>query len=294
MIVLKIIGIVLGSLLALILLLVLWILFSPIRYKGRISYDERPDIKVTFSYLLWIVRGYFILDGEGMRYDVKLLFKSLMAAEEKVKTPPQKKRKPSEAEPEKPAPKEDPGNQDLHEDTDSNEDSADSFDDKDTLTVVRAGDDGGTHKKPDKKTRKNSIFKRLLSLYNKIAEAVKNISKKAQDFAGMVNDPHNRAAVSFIIKLLKKLIKHILPRRHRIDVEFGTGDPASTGELLGVMYAVGAMLSLNLFVTPDFENKVLRCDVPFKGRICVFLLLVWFLQAYRNEDFRQFINQFKK
>ena len=42
--ILKITGLVLAGIIGLALLLVLWILLSPIRYKGRIKYSDKPDI----------------------------------------------------------------------------------------------------------------------------------------------------------------------------------------------------------------------------------------------------------
>lgn len=287
MIVLKIIGIVLGAILLLILLLLLWILFSPIRYRGRFIYDGKPDLNVKISYLLWIVRGFYIIDSSGSRYDVKVLWKSLLDSKEskskkskkikkKVKTPTTKETKPAIIK------KEPDDFLDEHEKI------------KITPKETKKPEQKALPDKKDKKKEKKSIFKKLKELYNKITGVIKNLIDKKNKVMEEINDERNRDAVKFALKLLGKLLKHLLPRKHKISVEFGTGDPATTGELLGVLYALAAMFSLNLSVTPDFEEKIFKCDVPFKGRVSVFLLLVWLIQAYRHENLRRLIDKIRK
>lgn len=69
--ILKITGLVLAGIIGLALLLVLWILLSPIRYKGRIKYSGKPDIRIKASYLCHIFQGILY----WMRMDKRRILK---------------------------------------------------------------------------------------------------------------------------------------------------------------------------------------------------------------------------
>lgn len=148
---------------------------------------------------------------------------------------------------------------------------------------------------------KKSIFKRIKDIYNKIVSRVKSFLDRLKELADKrnrllkeINDSDNREAVSFSLGIVRKLLRHILPRKHRIYVRFGTGDPATTGQILGAAYAVGALLGLNLVIEPDFEQKVIECDIPFKGHISLIRVLVWAVQVYRNKKVRKLIGKFNR
>lgn len=162
-------------------------------------------------------------------------------------------------------------------------------------TEVRAKKPPENNPKP-----KKSIFKKLKDVYNRIRNFIKNMSERVRNALDMrdkiiseIDNADNREAVNYGLVLLKKVLKHILPRRHRIYIRFGTGDPASTGQYLGLMYAFGAWLGLNLVVAPDFDDKVIECDIPFRGHISIAVLLLWAVKAYRNKKFMSFIDKIR-
>ncbi len=74
-------------------------------------------------------------------------------------------------------------------------------------------------------------------------------------------------------------------------MKFGTGDPATTGEILGAAYAFGALLGLNLCIEPDFDNKVIECDIPFRGHVSFIRVLIWALKIYLNKDVKGIIQK---
>lgn len=280
MLVLKIIGIVLGSILGLILLLILWILFSPIRYSGFFRFHEKPYVKVKFSYLLWIIHGFFVLDESGKRYDAKALWISLLHKKDKKST---KKRK-------KKALTANNTNKEVDRTKIINK-TVDDFDD----FVPQSDTKQITTSKPieNNKKPKKSIFKKVIDKYNSIRKSISNINKKRERIISEINNKNNQEAVRFGLVLLKDLLKHILPRKHKISIKFGSGDPATTGEILGAIYAISALLSLNIYVEPDFDNKIFECDIPFKGRISIFYILVLVIKAYRNKKFMALVNKIR-
>ncbi|MCM1307684.1 MAG: DUF2953 domain-containing protein [Butyrivibrio sp.] len=280
--VLKIIGIVLAAVIGLIILIVLLVLLSPVSYKGRIKYDGQIDINVKARYLFGIVRAYFIKNGDEQRLDAKLLFFSLLKPKRKKTRRSSEGRKRERfdyevrsAASEKPAPPESRKAAEV------------------TENAARKELEAAKEQKNDPKEKK-SIFKRIKDIYNKIAERIKAFSDMREKIFTEINDEGNRGAVSFALGIVKKLLKHILPRKHRIYVRFGTGDPAATGEILGAAYAFGALLGLNLYIEPDFEHKAIECDIPFKGHVSLLRVLLWALSVYRNRDVKNLLKKFNK
>ena len=96
-------------------------------------------------------------------------------------------------------------------------------------------------------------------------------------------------AVSLIIRELKAILKHILPRRLEGTVEYGTGDPALTGEILGGIAAFYPVLPPKLAVIPDFEEKKLITDTVVRGHIIIGVLIARALRLLISRDVRDLI-----
>lgn len=292
--ILKIIGLVLAGIIGLALILVLWILFSPIRYKGRIKYSGKPDIRIKASYLCHIFSGYFILDENGQKADFKIFWKSMLNRKTKVTSHKHKKKKTKTTgtdliKPDKP--------EEFHK---AEEPETMKIPENISDNVLKKNEIRAKIPPENKPKPKKSIFKKLKDVYNKIRNFIKNMSERVHNALDMrdkiiseIDNADNREAVNYGLVLIKKVLKHILPRRHRIYIRFGTGDSASTGQYLGLMYAFGAWLGLNLVVTPDFDDKVIECDIPFKGHISIAVLLWWAVKAYRNKKFMSFIDKIR-
>ena len=74
---------------------------------------------------------------------------------------------------------------------------------------------------------------------------------------------------------------------------FGTGDPASTGQLLGIIGVLYAKTGNFLDIRPNFMEKQLETDIEMKGRIQVFTLLLIALKVYFNQEIKNLIVEFK-
>lgn len=295
--ILKIVGIVLAGIIGLIILLVLFVLLSPVSYKGRIKYDGQIDINLKARYLLGIVRAYFIKTGKEQRFDAKILFFSLLKSGKKKGRRLAKKTDYGHFDYGADAggaekPKEQPALPVKEDKPDNPPGQYEAPDGEGNSGIKNPSGSGDKQNKAPKE--KKSIFKRIKDIYNKIAERIKSFSDMRERIFSEINDEGNRGAVSFSLGIVRKLLKHVLPRKHRIYVKFGTGDPASTGEILGAAYAFGALLGLNLYIEPDFENKVIECDIPFKGHVSLLRVLIWALSVYRNKDVKNLIKKFNR
>ena len=77
-------------------------------------------------------------------------------------------------------------------------------------------------------------------------------------------------------------------------VAYGADNPATTGQVLGILSVLYARTGRLLDIRPNFEEKQLECDVELKGRIQVFTLLVIVVKVVLNKELRQLIKEFQK
>lgn len=304
--ILKIIGIILLSVLGLILFILLLVLFVPVRYKGEFVYDEKPWGKGSVHYLLHLFAVKFQYGDAGLEYSVRVLWFRLFEPKEKksrksVKKPAKaeskddlfsedfpkedsKEAKTESAEPSVAVPKLEVTNQEARTITDPP-----SFSRKEPEKKKKPE----AKQKPKQKPPKKEVFKKFKQRYNDFKKNFASFVEKRDKILKEYEDEGNRRAVSRAFRAVGKVLRHVLPKKHRIRICFGTGDPATTGEILGAGYAASFMLGLNLTVLPDFENKRFSADGYAKGRIRVATLLYIGARLYFNKDVKALIKKIR-
>ena len=90
------------------------------------------------------------------------------------------------------------------------------------------------------------------------------------------------------------VLKELKPDRVEVDLVFGTGDPASTGEVLAVCGMLYPVFGPKVRIEGDFERARLEGCVFIKGKIRAFTFLRVAWKLYRNKDIRTLIKLFKK
>lgn len=145
------------------------------------------------------------------------------------------------------------------------------------------------------------FFRGLYQALTGVSDAVKRVQASLSRLADTIGyyralwrDERTRRAISLCVTHLVKLLKHINPKKSRIYLHFGFEDPASTGQALAVLGIVYPFLGPVLQVAPSFEQPVLEGDIFLKGRmrVAVFLRSGWVL--FFNKDLRYLIKALKK
>lgn len=90
------------------------------------------------------------------------------------------------------------------------------------------------------------------------------------------------------------LLKELKPDRFETDLVVGTGDPASTGEILAVCGMLYPLLGPQVRIVGDFERARLEGFVFIRGKIRAFTFLRVAWKVYRNKEIRTLIKLFKK
>lgn len=138
-------------------------------------------------------------------------------------------------------------------------------------------------------------------LFYKVKQFCIDLCKKkeqAVEVFGIIKDffqaKENKAGLGVLWKQVKKLGKHCGPKKWDYKVRFGTGDPARTGQILGIISGVGGMIGIMPNITPEFQEEVLEGDFFLKGRIQIYYLSWLLIGIWKNEDFHKLKNNFEK
>ncbi|HHT98260.1 MAG TPA: DUF2953 domain-containing protein [Clostridiales bacterium] len=107
-----------------------------------------------------------------------------------------------------------------------------------------------------------------------------------------IDDVNNKKAIKQIIKNLKKVLKHIKPKKIKSFTTFGTEDPSTTGQILGVLSALGIGLRKEIKIIPDFENSIFEGNHYISGRIRISFLLIIIIRLITNKEFKKMQTNF--
>ena len=106
-----------------------------------------------------------------------------------------------------------------------------------------------------------------------------------------IRDSENKEGFRKIKKELMALLRYAMPYYVRGRVVFGTGDPCTTGWLLGIISVFPAAYTEGLFLLPDFEEKVFEANAVIRGKVRVLYFIRLFLRGYRDESIKNVIKR---
>lgn len=98
-------------------------------------------------------------------------------------------------------------------------------------------------------------------------QKIKKIYKNIEYYNKVLHHPSMKPAWDKLWKNTKRIFKHIKPRSLKADIEYGSGDPASTMRVYGYYCMIYPFYGKKIKFTPDMENKVLNFDVKLSGRV---------------------------
>lgn len=323
---------VIGILLAVLVIVALAILFAAVRYCGKISFDDkkaqisirwlgvvlRVPVLITEKDLQWKVRvfGVPILRSDGAHKKRRSKKSSApkaqkrkaeKAAETVQKTQESSKQEkkalsvnleksPTAPEQEKQiAPK-----QTTDKTEEQNVPKKQSDKTEEQITSKQTTDqreERSAFRQADEREKKPRGIRQLFLWLQNVLKIVRKIKKKVHSVQDLVDILRSDAGKAFICIVKENVIhlwKQIHPRRMRGKVIFGTGDPCSTGELLGVLALFYAWYGNEVQIIPDFEQKRIEGNVSFRGRIRMITLICIAWRIIKNKDGRKLLHEWEK
>ncbi len=140
---------------------------------------------------------------------------------------------------------------------------------------------------------RNTLHRLRLSIH-RIWKTIINLKGKIGLVKDFISNEENKEAFGITYGSLKKLLKHVIPRKLRSKVVFGTGDPCSTGQALGVISTLYGLYGEHVQITPDFENKVFEGSHYARGRIRIGTLLIIVIKLLLDKKMKRFMRNFKR
>ncbi len=90
------------------------------------------------------------------------------------------------------------------------------------------------------------------------------------------------------------LLCHYRPRRISGYLHFGTGDPALTGQLTGVIYILLPARCADFSIEPDFHDAVLQTEAVMKGHIRACHLVGTGWRLFKNKKLKRFLKKIRR
>ena len=274
--ILKVIGIILLVVLALILTALFCVLFVPVKYRAVGSFDN-TDIraKAHVSWLLHLFALHIEYADETDGY-IRLAF----------------------------------GKRKLFDDADSeyeNDEKAAEASDDDVMdeaakTETEDKVSENTGDEPKISADENQHIKQQTKLTHKKPhkKQFKDKSEKIKTGIGKLKreygDERNKAAFSHLKKELFIILKRICPRRLKFTMVYSTGSPDTTGILLGILACFPVGYKNKWQITPDFESEkpYAKGSFDIKGHVIVISILAATLRILFDKNCRRLYNRISR
>lgn len=127
-----------------------------------------------------------------------------------------------------------------------------------------------------------------------LAEKIRTLARKPGELLEMAEKYEAKAIFGDLWGNLLLLLRHYRPRRISGYLRFGTGDPASTGQLTGLVYLLLPSCADSFTVTPEFYDAAFETELTCSGHIRALHVLRVGWRAIRDKKLRRLIKALRK
>lgn len=148
------------------------------------------------------------------------------------------------------------------------------------------------------KSKIKIFFCKLQSIGRKTKDILLSIKTKKHDIEKVYKKiklfiHENKKGFLAIFANLKKLLYSLRPKKLNGYIEFGTGDPCQTGQVLGVMSIFYGLYNQHIKLIPNFEEKIIKGSLLIKGRIRISTFVIIGLKLFFDKNFIALMNNIK-
>lgn len=297
---------VIGILLAVLVIVALAILFAAVRYCGKISFDDKKA-QISIRWLGVVLRVPVLITEKDLQWKVRVFGVPILRSDgahkkrrsKKSSAPKAQKRKAEKAA-ETVQKTQESSKQEKKALSVNLEKSPTAPEQEKQIAPKQTTDqreEQSAFRQADEREKKPRGIRQLFLWLQNVIKIVRKIKKKVDSVQDLVDILRSDAGKAFICIVKENVIhlwKQIHPRRMRGKVIFGTGDPCSTGELLGVLALFYAWYGNGVQIIPDFEQKRIEGNVSFRGRIRMITLICIAWRIIKNKDGRKLLHEWEK
>lgn len=315
--ILKIIGILLLVVIGLLILGILAILFVPLRYDGKISYNDKNQCVAT--QITWLFRLICIEGGyqEKVYARARLLWFTLWKwkADEKENDKEDHLESADYSEEEldrllEERSQKEESKEETKEETKEEkviEEKLDEPDAEENLTEVQPTEIEPNEVEPKevelneaksneaKSNEAESTEKKPKKIqFQQIGKRIKEIKEKIKHIKEMASDQRIHRAILLLIDGAWKIVRHSLPRKIKGRAKFGFEDPSTTGQILTYVSLLYPCYAKSVELVPMFTEKVIDLDLYFRGRVRLFSLIWICVKIWFDRNFRYLYKKVRK
>lgn len=277
---LKLIGIILLVLLGIVLTLLVLLLFVPVRYQIKGSVLENKTVRVKLHWLLHLLVFSLSYEEKKLTTEFRILGFRLFPREKKKSA------------------LDDTDFDDIEEAEDERV-TQEPVQEIPQLTATEYSgepqtDSSETHRRQKRQPkRKIAAF---IDKWKRFWEKIKQIPDKVSAIWSVISDEGNHKVVSLVWEQIRYLLRHSRFRKLKTDLTFSAGDPATTGQILGVFCMFPMLYQYEVSVVPDFESErwYLRGTFEIKGHARLVHVLRSGILLWKEKEVRRFVNRMMK
>lgn len=278
--ILKVIGIILLVVLALILTALFCVLFVPVKYRAVGSFDNtdiRAKAHVSWLFHLFALHIEYADETDGY---IRLAFVKRKLFDD-ADSDYENEEKAAEAS--------DDDVMDEAAKTETEDKVSENTGDEPKISA----DENQHIKQQTKLTHKKTYKKPHKKQFKEKSEKIKTgIGKLKREYG----DERNKAAFSHLKKELFIILKRICPRRLKLTMVYSTGSPDTTGISLGILACFPVGYTNRWRITPDFEseNPYAKGSFDIKGHVIVISILAATLRILFDKNCRRLYNRISR
>lgn len=275
-------GMIFGSLVGILFLVILLVLFVPVFY--RISGNNKDEKHHILGKVTWLFPAFA---GKGGYEDGQLFYHFRIFGFYLMRYPDYKsstsRRKPKT----KPNPK-----TKTNPKTDSEKKNPEK-------SLIRDSDfekewEKETEKETEKKAEKNQIEKKEEQERTKEKEEKKNgLWKSFRQILSFLEEEENKLAFRKLKHTFIRLAKVLRPKKIKGCVLFGMDDPALTAQIVGIIAIIYGMIGYGIEIHPDFNGKRLDYEFEIAGHISVFSLICPLISLWKSGQLKVLKHNFE-
>lgn len=286
--ILKVIGIILLVILGIILFIILMLLFHPVFYN--VSGQAEEDIKLSghVNWLLGIFWFSYEIVGQDLFYVMRVFGIPI------ARRPSKKKKKPvtpdevlDEVESLDENARKGPDGTAAEESAPNNTAPADAVPEDLSETALADTSRGKPpHLNiPDQKKDRHLFHKHSSKRTNPAVRWITMFERARMEW----QDEKNRDAFSHLFREMKYLLRHMKPKDIHADITFSAGDPALSGQILGLISLFPLIYQYKIHICPDFlaDDWYVRGTFKIRGHLMFIYLCISLLRMMKDKNIRR-------
>ena len=135
------------------------------------------------------------------------------------------------------------------------------------------------------------IIEKVKCTFRNICDTIKRIKEEVDFYKELWDRPEGKETVKIVFGQLWYLLKKMKPSKIQGDIVFGTGDPATTGQVIGAIAAVYGFFPEKLHITPDFDEKKYEGNIHVKGKLRLIHVVIIAVKLIADRNFRYVVKK---